>query len=129
MEKVTKDEDTGEFKMLGLLKIDVNLFTSDTPLRTIYDEFCQGWWGKNEEEGSSEEAWRNYVPNKEWKHLEQTRMNDGNTIQANQEYIGDYGPMIGFDDDFGDLINYLVPNDALFIIRKEARRCKLLDMS
>nr|GEV81735.1 retrotransposon protein, putative, Ty1-copia subclass [Tanacetum cinerariifolium] len=95
MEKVTKDEHTGECKMLGLLKIDVNLFTSDAPLMMIYHEFCQGWWGKKEDEGSSKEACNNYVPNEEWKHLQKTRMNDGNTIQAYQECIGDYGPMIG----------------------------------
>ncbi|GJU90365.1 hypothetical protein Tco_1302788 [Tanacetum coccineum] len=105
MEKVTKDEHKGESETLNLLKIDVNLFTSDTPLRMIYDEFFQGWWGKKEEEGSSEGAWSNYVPNEEWKRLEQTRMNDGNTIQFEQECNGDYRPMIGFDDDFGDLVN------------------------
>nr|GEV50563.1 hypothetical protein [Tanacetum cinerariifolium] len=107
MEKVAKDEHKGESETYGLLKIDVNLFTSDTPLRTIYDEFFQGMetFGANE------------------------NMNDGNTIQANQECIGDYGLMMGSDDDFRDLVNYLVPNDAPFIVHKKERRCKLLYMS
>ncbi|GJS00996.1 retrotransposon protein, putative, ty1-copia subclass [Tanacetum coccineum] len=46
---------------------------------------------------------------------------------------GDYGPMIDFNDDFGDLVDYFVSNDAPFIVNKEEgrikeRRCKSLGM-
>nr|GEU44858.1 hypothetical protein [Tanacetum cinerariifolium] len=61
-------------------------------------------------------------------------MNDGNITQGNQECIGDYGSMIDFDDDFRDLIDYLVSIDAPFIVNKEEerikeRRCKSLGMT
>ncbi|GJY96321.1 hypothetical protein Tco_0513231 [Tanacetum coccineum] len=104
MEKITKYECKVESEMLNLFKINVKLFTYDTPLGTIYDEFCQNWWETKEEEELT-----------------------------NQERFDDHKPKEDDDNDTGDLDDYLVQNDAPYYVDKEEesfkeRRSKLLEM-
>ncbi|GKC84795.1 hypothetical protein Tco_1140512, partial [Tanacetum coccineum] len=75
------------------------------------------WWGKKEEDESSEDAWSNYLP--------RTRINnDNDAIQANQERFDDHEPMKDDDDDIGDLGDYLIPNYAPYYVDKEEERFK-----
>ncbi|GKB67181.1 hypothetical protein Tco_0928593 [Tanacetum coccineum] len=54
MDRVISNEYKEEPETLDLLVKDVNLLNCDTPLETVYDEFCQHGWGKNEEKESSD---------------------------------------------------------------------------
>ncbi|GJV49130.1 reverse transcriptase domain-containing protein [Tanacetum coccineum] len=54
MDRVISNEYKEEPETLDLLVKDVNLLNYDTPLETVYDEFCQHGWGKNEEKESSD---------------------------------------------------------------------------
>nr|GEW09392.1 UBN2 domain-containing protein [Tanacetum cinerariifolium] len=127
MEKVTDDKYKGKLKTLDLSKNEFNWFKCDTPLEKGFDEFYRCWWMKREKEDLSDGGRINYVPNDEWKRLE---LEKNNLNQANQECIGEYGPMID-DNDFEYMCDYLLSKDAPFTMnneegRLEEKRYKLL---
>ncbi|GKF17674.1 hypothetical protein Tco_0062592, partial [Tanacetum coccineum] len=64
------------------------------------------WWGKKEKEESSEDAWRNYLPNDEWEH-------------SNQEWFVDHEPIDDDDDDIENLDDYLIPKDTPYYVDEE----------
>ncbi|GJU35254.1 hypothetical protein Tco_1183608 [Tanacetum coccineum] len=97
---------------------DFNFFKCDTPFEKGFDEFCQRWWMKIEKKELSDSGWSNYVPNDEWKRLE-VEKNDSN--QANQECMGEYGPMI-YENDFEYMCDYLLSKDAPFTINNDEGR-------
>ncbi|GKE40461.1 hypothetical protein Tco_1463866 [Tanacetum coccineum] len=98
-----------------------------------------------EEEESSEDAWRNYLPNDEWEHYEHKTYiktevnsnydtynnvcqmfknraginNDNDLIQTNQEWFDDHERIGDDDDDIGDLDDYLIPKDAPYYVDEE----------
>nr|GEV76123.1 hypothetical protein [Tanacetum cinerariifolium] len=111
MERIKIDEYVVEPEMFDLFKKDVNLFICDTPIGTIYDEFFQNWWEKQE---SSEDAWKNYIPNDEGIN------EDSNATQANQER---FKPM-DVNDDFGNLDDYLIPYDDPYYVDEQEIRFK-----
>ncbi|GKE61166.1 hypothetical protein Tco_1511533, partial [Tanacetum coccineum] len=81
MESMRIEEYLWKPEVLDLLKMDVNLFTCETPIGTIYDEFCQKWWEKNEKHVKQEScgnAWKSCLSNDETN-------GDSNATQANQE--------------------------------------------
>ncbi|GKC21318.1 hypothetical protein Tco_1023468 [Tanacetum coccineum] len=111
---------------------------------------------EKDEEESSDDAWSHYSPIDEWENFERTnrietnvnsnynsyldvcqifnnhaRTNNNDEIQENRECFDEHEPMEDNDNDIGDLDDYLVRNDAHFIVNEEEerskkRRCKLL---
>ncbi|GJS35375.1 hypothetical protein Tco_0533757 [Tanacetum coccineum] len=98
------------------------------------------WWGIKDKE-SSDDAWNYYSPITNLENHEHTIQmetnvnsnynpyldvcrifnthagtNNDNTIQANQEYFDKNEPRADDDDDTGDLDDYLVHDDAPFIV-------------
>ncbi|GJZ77003.1 hypothetical protein Tco_0641675 [Tanacetum coccineum] len=87
------------------------------------------WWGIKDEEESSDDTWSYYSPIDEWENFNRTNTND--EIQGNRECFDEHEPIEDNDDDIVDLDDYLVRNDAPFIVNEEEeifkeRRCKLL---
>ncbi|GJW51890.1 hypothetical protein Tco_0093241 [Tanacetum coccineum] len=117
-EKVTNDKYKGEPDTLDLYINDFKLFKCDTPLEKGFDEFCQRWWMKSEKKELSDGGQRNYVPNDEWKRLE---LEINNSNQANQECIGEYGPLID-DNDFEYMCDYLLSKNVPFTMKNDEGR-------
>ncbi|GKC16034.1 hypothetical protein Tco_1012816 [Tanacetum coccineum] len=69
------------------------------------------WFGKKEEEESSEDAWSNYSSN-----------NDNDTIQADQEWFNNHEPLKDYDIMYID--DYLIPQDASYYFDEEVERFK-----
>ncbi|GJZ27602.1 hypothetical protein Tco_0572249 [Tanacetum coccineum] len=62
------------------------------------------------------------------------KTNDDDTVQADQGWFDNHEPMENYDDDIGDLDDYLIPNEGPYYVdedeeRSKERRCKLLKIS
>ncbi|GJS27697.1 hypothetical protein Tco_0488317 [Tanacetum coccineum] len=134
-----------EIEIAEIFRIETNIFHFETPLCKAFEEYKAAWmyectedvpwedhepWKEPAAEGlidedgeSSDDAWSHYSPIDEREDFE--RNNDNETIQDKKEPKDE-------DDDIGYLDDYLVCNDAPFIINEEEeqykeRMCKLLE--
>ncbi|GJV23848.1 hypothetical protein Tco_1376543 [Tanacetum coccineum] len=110
-ENLREDNDVAE-----IFKIEMDIFIFKTSPCKEFKEFNhlfhidvdleEYWWGKKEKEESSEDAWRNYLPNDEWEH-------------SNQEWFVDHEPIDDDDDDIENLDDYLIPKDTPYYVDEE----------
>ncbi|GJY67114.1 hypothetical protein Tco_0469352 [Tanacetum coccineum] len=93
MKGIRKYEYAIEIKVFNLLEIDADLFTYETPLGMVVNEF---------------------------KGLRTT--NDDDVVQADQGWFDNHEPMESNDDDIGDLGDYLIRNEGLYYVDEEEER-------
>ncbi|GJR37077.1 hypothetical protein Tco_1212761 [Tanacetum coccineum] len=104
---------------------DFEWFNNDTPFGKWFDEFYERWRGKNEKtiKSKNDDGWSGYLPNLEWKLLEQGLKNPS---KKGEESIGEYELMIN-DEDFEWMFDYFLAKDApsFMLMRKKSwkKRC------